>query len=481
MQRRHRLDAVPQIYYNVSSSTLSKWACGVFESLTNKLQEIFDRLGRRGVLTEADVDVALREVRLALLEADVALPVVKDFIKRVRERAIGAEVLKALKPGQMVIKIVFEELQATLGEPGRLNLSGAPPVVIMLVGLQGSGKTTTAAKLALKLRREGRRPYLVAADTYRPAAVDQLKTLGKQLDVPVYDEGTSAAPPDIAERGLRKAREVGAGVLIVDTAGRLQIDERLMTELEQIKARLKPAEILLVADAMTGQEAVKIAEGFHTRIGITGLILTKMDGDARGGAAISMRAVTGVPIKFVGMGEKPDALDQFYPDRMAQRILGMGDMLSLIEKAQEAFDQREAERLSKKLMRAEFNLEDFLAQMQQVKRLGPISQLLSLIPGMSRLKDQINEAEADQSMRKIEAIIRSMTPEERRDPKILNASRKRRIARGAGYINTEKQPERELEGIQEINALLRQFREMQKMMKMFKGGKGDISRLLKGQ
>lgn len=453
----------------------------MFESLTNKLQEIFDRLGRRGVLTEADVDVALREVRLALLEADVALPVAKDFIKRVRERAIGAEVLKALKPSQMVIKIVFEELQATLGEPGRLNLSGTPPVVIMLVGLQGSGKTTTAAKLALKLRREGRRPYLVAADTYRPAAVDQLKTLGKQLDVPVYDEGTSAPPPDIAERGLRKAREVGAGVLIVDTAGRLQIDERLMTELEQIKARLKPAEILLVADAMTGQEAVKIAEGFHARIGLTGLILTKMDGDARGGAAISMRAVTGVPIKFVGVGEKPDALDQFYPDRMAQRILGMGDMLSLIEKAQEAFDQREAERLSKKLMRAEFNLEDFLAQMQQVKRLGPISQLMSLIPGMGRLKDQIDEAEADRSMKKIEAIIRSMTPEERRDPKILNASRKRRIARGAGYINTEKHPERELEGIQEINALLRQFREMQKMMKMFKSGRGDISRLLKGQ
>jgi signal recognition particle subunit SRP54 len=453
----------------------------VFESLTNKLQEIFDRLGRRGVLTESDVDAALREVRLALLEADVALPVAKDFIKRVRERAIGAEVLKALKPSQMVIKIVHEELVTTLGEPGRLNLSGTPPVVIMLVGLQGSGKTTTAAKLALKLRREGRRPYLVAADTYRPAAVDQLKTLGKQLDVPVYDEGTSAAPPDIAERGLRKAREVGAGVLIVDTAGRLQIDERLMTELEQIKARLKPAEILLVADAMTGQEAVKIAEGFHKRVGITGLILTKLDGDARGGAAISMRAVTGVPIKFVGVGEKPDALDQFYPDRMAQRILGMGDMLTLIEKAQEAFDQREAERLSRKLMRAEFNLEDFLAQMQQVKRLGPISQLLSLIPGMSRLKDQIDEAEADRSMKKIEAIIRSMTPEERRDPKLINASRKRRIARGAGYINTEKHPERELEGIQEINNLLRQFREMQKMMKMFKGGRADISRLFKGQ
>ncbi|MBO9309538.1 MAG: signal recognition particle protein [Chloroflexi bacterium] len=452
----------------------------MFESLTNKLQEIFDRLGKRGVLTESDVDAALREVRLALLEADVALPVVKDFIKRVRERAVGAEVLKALKPSQMVIKIVHEELVAALGEPGRLNLSGTPPVVIMLVGLQGSGKTTTAAKLALKLRREGRRPYLVAADTYRLAAVEQLKTLGKQLDVPVYEEGTSAAPPEIAERGLRKAREAGAGVLLVDTAGRLQIDERLMTELEQIKARLKPAEILLVADAMTGQEAVKIAEGFHKRIGITGLILTKMDGDARGGAAISMRAVTGVPIKFIGTGEKPDALDQFYPDRMAQRILGMGDMLTLIEKAQEAFDQREAERLSRKLMRAEFDLEDFLAQLQQVKRLGPISQLLSLIPGMSRLKDQIDEAEADRSIKKIEAIIRSMTPEERRDPRLINASRKRRIARGAGYINTEKHPERELEGIQEINNLLRQFREMQKMMKMFKSGRVDISRLFKG-
>ncbi|MCE7946001.1 MAG: signal recognition particle protein [Chloroflexi bacterium CFX4] len=453
----------------------------MFESLTNKLQDIFDRLGRRGVLSEADVDVALREVRLALLEADVALPVAKDFIKRVRERAIGAEVLKALKPGQMVIKIVFEELQETLGEAGRLNLNGTPPVVIMLVGLQGSGKTTTAAKLALKLRREGRRPHLIAADTYRPAAVDQLKTLGKQLDVPVYDEGTSAPPPEIAERGFKKAQEAGAGIVIVDTAGRLQIDDRLMSELEQIKARLKPAEILLVADAMTGQEAVKIAEGFHGRIGITGLILTKMDGDARGGAAISMRAVTGVPIKFVGMGEKPDALDQFYPDRVAQRILGMGDMLSLIEKAQETFDQKEAERLSKKLMRAEFNLEDFLAQMQQVKRLGPISQLMSLIPGMNRLKDQINEAEADQSMKKIEAIIRSMTPQERRDPKLINASRKRRIARGAGYTNTEKHPERELEGIQEVNALLRQFREMQKMMKMIKGGKMDINRLMKGQ
>ncbi len=451
----------------------------MFESLTNKLQSIFDRLGQRGVLTESDVDVALREVRLALLEADVSLPVAKDFIKRVRERAIGAEVLKALKPGQMVIKIVFEELQATLGEPGKLNLIGPSPRVIMLVGLQGSGKTTTASKLALKLRREGRRPWLVAADTYRPAAVDQLKTLGKQIDIPVYDEGTSAPPPEIAERGFKKARDAGAGVVIIDTAGRLQIDERLMTELEQIKARVQPAEILLVADAMTGQEAVKIAEGFHNRIGITGLILTKMDGDARGGAAISMRAATGVPIKFVGMGEKADALDVFYPDRMAQRILGMGDMLSLIEKAQETFDQKEAERLGRKLLKAEFNLEDFLAQMRQVKKMGPLSQIMGMIPGMNRLKDQIDQEQADKQMKKIEAIICSMTPEERRDPKILNASRKKRVARGAGYFNTPTKPERELEGIQEINQLLKQFREMQKMMKMIRGGKIDLGKMFR--
>jgi signal recognition particle subunit SRP54 len=444
----------------------------MFESLTNKLQGIFDQLGQRGRLTEADVDVALREVRLALLEADVSLPVVKDFIKRIKERAVGADVLKALQPGQMVIKIVYEELIETLGEAGRLNLDGPSPRVIMLVGLQGSGKTSTAAKLALRIRRDGRRPYLIAADTYRPAAVDQIKTLAKQLDVPIYDEGVSAAPPDIVERGFRVARDAGAGVVIIDTAGRLQIDDRLMSELEAIKARTNPAEILLVADAMTGQEAVKIAEGFHQRVGLTGLILTKMDGDARGGAAISMRAVTGVPIKFVTMGEKPDALEQFFPDRVAQRILGMGDMLTLIEKAQESFDQREAERLAKKMMRAEFNLEDFLAQMQQVKKLGPIGQLLDMIPGMNRFKEEIDQVDAEKSMRKIEAIIYSMTVEERRNPKVLNASRKKRIARGAGYYNTEKQPERELEGIQEINQLLKQFREMQRLMKMMKSGRG---------
>jgi len=452
----------------------------MFESLTNKLQGIFDQLGQRGTLTEADVDVVMREVRMALLEADVNLAVVKDFVKRVKERAVGAEVLKALRPGQMVVKIVFEELIETLGEPGKLDLNGPSPRVIMLVGLQGSGKTTTAAKLALRIRKEGRRPYLIAADTYRPAAVDQIKTLAKQLGVPIYDEGTSASPPDICERGVRVARDAGASVVIIDTAGRLQIDDRLMSELEAIKARTQPAEILLVADAMTGQEAVKIAEGFNQRVGLTGLILTKMDGDARGGAAISMRAVTGVPIKFVGMGEKSDALEPFYPDRVAQRILGMGDMLSLIEKAQETFDMKEAERLQRKLLHADFNLEDFLAQMQQVKKMGPIGQLLEMIPGMNRFKDQIDQAEAEKSMRKIEALIHSMTVEERRNPRMLNASRKKRVSRGAGYYNTPQKPEHELEGVQEINQLLKQFREMQKMMKMIKGGRGiDLGRMFR--
>lgn len=443
----------------------------MFESLTNKLQDIFDRLSQRGVLTEAMVDEALREVRFALLEADVSLAVAKDFIKRVRERAIGAEVLKALKPGQMVVKIVHEELVATLGEAGKLNLNGPSPRVIMLVGLQGSGKTTTAAKLALKLRKEGRRPMLIAADTQRPAAVDQLRTLAKQLNIEFYDEGTSATPPDIAYRGFKKAEADGVTVVIIDTAGRLQIDETLMNEVAEIKRRTNPAEVLLVASAMIGQEAVKVAEGFNTKVGITGMILTMMDGDARGGAAISMRAATGVPIKFVGMGEKPDALDVFYPERMAERILGMGDVMTLIEKAQEAFDQKEAERMAKKFMKAEFNLDDFLSQMQQVKKMGPISNLLNLIPGLSRYKEEIENANVDDQFKKLEAIIRSMTPKERRDPGVLNANRKKRIARGAGYVNSEKNPGRELQGIQEINQLLKQFREMQRMMKMVKGGK----------
>ncbi len=452
----------------------------MFEGLTNRLQGIFDKLGQRGKLTEADVDVVMREVRMALLEADVSLSVAKDFVKRVREKAVGADVSKALKPGQMVVKIVHDELLTTLGEPGTLSLSGPSPRVFMLVGLQGAGKTTMAAKLALKLRKEGRRPFLIAADTQRPAAVDQLKTLAKQLQVPIYDEGTSAAPPDICERGLKVARDQGATVVIIDTAGRLQIDDRLMDELVEVKRRTSPAEVLLVADAMTGQEAVRIAEGFNSRVGITGLILTKVDGDARGGAAISMRAVTGVPIKFLGISEKPDGLEVFHPDRLAQRILGMGDIMSLIEKAQETFDEKEAERLQKKFLKAEFNLEDFLSQMQQVKKMGPLGQLMDMIPGMSRFKDQIDSDEAEQQMRKIEAIIRSMTPRERRDPRLLNASRKRRIARGAGYVNTDKSPQRELEGIQEVNALLKQFREMQRLMKMLgKGGRPNLSGMFK--
>lgn len=452
----------------------------MFESLTNKLQGIFDRLSARGTLTEAMVDEALKEIRFALLEADVALPVAKDFVKRVREKAVGAEVHKALRPGQQVVQIVFDELVTTLGERGVLNLAGPSPRVIMLVGLQGSGKTTTAAKLALRIRKEGRRPLLIACDTYRPAAVDQLKSLGKQLSLEVYDEGTSASPPDIAERGFKKAQADGVGVVIIDTAGRLQIDDRLMEELAEIKRRVNPAEILLVADAMVGQEAVKIAEGFNSKIGITGLILTKMDGDARGGAAISMRAVTGVPIKFVGMGEKPDALDYFYPDRTAQRILGMGDMLSLIEKAQEEFDQKVAQDMAEKMMKAKFDLEDFLTQMQQVKKLGPIGNLMNMIPGMSRYKDQINQDDVESNMRRIEAIIRSMTPKERRNPDLLDARRKKRVARGAGYVNTTKKPARELEGVQQINQLLKQFKDMQRMMKAIKTGRINPRDLMRG-
>ncbi|WP_119072367.1 signal recognition particle protein [Aggregatilinea lenta] len=437
----------------------------MFESLSDRLQDVFDQLGRKGKLTEEDVTTALREVRMALLEADVNIKVTKDFIKRVQERAIGAEVQKALKPSQQVIKIVHEELMETLGEPGRLNLSGPSPRVIMLVGLQGSGKTTTAAKLALMLRRDGRRPWLVAGDTYRPAAVDQLVTLAKQLDIPYHEEGTSAAPPDICERGLKKAKEAGATVVILDTAGRLQIDDGMMRELAEIRKRTEPAEVLLVADAMTGQEAVRIAEGFNDQVGLTGLILTKVDGDARGGAAISMRAVTGVPIKYMGTGEKIDAFEPFHPDRLASRILGMGDMLSLIERAEQTFDQREAEKLQKKLLSNDFTLEDFLKQLQQVKKMGPIGQILDMLPGGGRLKQQISfdNEDAQKQLRTVEAIIYSMTPGERRNPRVLNATRKRRVAAGSGT------------SVQEINQLLKQFREMQRLMKTF--GKGKMPKI----
>jgi signal recognition particle subunit SRP54 len=432
----------------------------MFENLSERLQGIFDNLGRVGKLTEKDVDAAMREVRLALLEADVALPVVKDFIKRVKERAIGAEVAKSLKPGQQVVKIVHEELIETLGEAGKLNFSGSTkPHVIMLVGLQGAGKTTTAAKLAVYLRKEGRNPFLIAADTQRPAAVDQVVILAKQVNVPYYEEGTRSRPADIAVNGIKAAREAGAAVAIIDTAGRLQIDDTLMTELEEIKRRTSPAEILLVADSMTGQEAVNIAQGFNSRVGITGLILTKVDGDARGGAAISMREVTQVPIKFLATGEKIDGFEVFYPDRLASRILGMGDVLSLIEKAEEAFDEAEAIKLQKKLMENQFTLQDFLEQLQKIRKMGPISQLMGMIPGMDRMKNQINQEDAEKRMKRVEAIINSMTKNERNNPKVLNASRRRRIATGSGVE------------VRDVNEVLKQFRDMQTLMGQIRKGR----------
>ncbi|HZY43499.1 MAG TPA: signal recognition particle protein [Anaerolineae bacterium] len=442
----------------------------MFDTLTSKLEAIFKKLARHGKLTEADVDEALREVRLALLEADVNFKVVKEFLARVRVRAIGVEVSEALDPAQQVIKIVHDELLETLGTAVPIDLSGSVPHVVMLVGLQGSGKTTTAAKLALKLRSLGQRPLLVAADTYRPAAVTQLETLGKQLNIPVYSQGVEAAPPEICANGLKLAFEQSYSVVILDTAGRLAIDDQLMSELEAIKKIAKPREILLVADAMTGQDAVRTAEEFHRRVNITGLILTKVDGDARGGAAISIRSVTGVPIKFLGVGEKSDALEVFHPDRLATRILGMGDVLTLIEKAEANFDQEQATQAAEKMLSARFDMEDFLAQLQQIKKLGPITGLLDMIPGMGGMKQQIDPHEAEQSLKRIEAIINSMTVKERRQPDLLNGSRKRRIAKGSGTQ------------VQDINQLIKQFRDMQRMMKQLSSGKGrGLASMLRGR
>lgn len=430
----------------------------MFESLGERLQNVFDQLTRRGKLSEADVDTAMREVRLALLEADVNFKVVKNFVQRVRDRAIGQEVMKSLTPGQQVVKIVHEELINTLGEPGRLNLGAQSPAVIMLVGLQGAGKTTMAAKLALHLRKKGSRPLLVAADVYRPAAIDQLQTLGRQLQIPVYAEGITAKPPDLAVKGVKEAANAGHTVVIIDTAGRLNIDEMMMDEIRAIKARVSPIETLLVADAMTGQEAVRVATDFNNAVKLTGLIMTKVDGDARGGAAISMREVTNVPIKYLGVGEKLDALEVFHPDRLAGRILGMGDVLTLIEKAQSEMDQAEAQRAGERLMSGKFDLDDFLKQMQQMKRLGPVSKLMEMIPGMNQAMAGVDMSNAEQELKRIEAIIYSMTLAERRDPSILKASRKRRVAAGSGT------------SVQEINVLLKQFREMQTMMKQMRGG-----------
>jgi len=431
----------------------------MFETLSQRLQEAFRQISGRGKLSEQDVDAALREVRLALLEADVNFAVAKELLARVKQRAIGAEVARSLTPAQQIIKIVHQELIATLGEPAKLDLSGPAPNIIMLVGLQGSGKTTTAAKLAVALRRSGQRPLLVAADTYRPAAVRQLEVLGEQTDIPVHSEGVAVAPPEICRHAVERAKKSAYTAVILDTAGRLHVDEEMMAELQAIKAAVKPSEILLVADAMTGQDAVRVAADFDQQVGITGLILTKVDGDARGGAAISMRAVTGVPIKFLAVGEKLDALEPFYPDRLASRILGMGDMLTLVEKAEAAVDKEEARVLEKKLRSATFDLDDFLKQLRQVRKIGPIGQLMEMIPGFSQISRDVPEDVTEKQMKRVEAIISSMTHEERRHPEVINASRKRRIARGSGT------------SVQDVNLLLSQFRQMRRMMKGLASGK----------
>jgi signal recognition particle subunit SRP54 len=438
----------------------------VFENLTAKLQETFDKLRKRGKLTDKDVDVALREVRLALLEADVNYKVVKTFLSRVKERAIGSEVMRSLTPAHQVIKIVNEELINTLGAAAPLNLSGPSPHVIMLVGLQGSGKTTAAAKLAVRLRKSGQRPLMVAADTYRPAAIDQLEALGKQVDVAVHAEGTEPQPPDICVRAINHAREGAYSTVILDTAGRLQIDDQMMRELEEIKARTKPEEVLLVADAMTGQEAVNVASEFDHRVGLTGVVFTKIDGDARGGAAISIREVTGVPIKFLGTGEKVGDLEPFYPDRLASRILGMGDVLTLIEKAQETIDQEQSMEAAQRVLEGTFTLEDFLKQMQQLKKVGPLGQLLEMFPGMSQFRDQIGAPETDEQFKRVESIIQSMTPAERHDPRIINASRRRRIAQGSGRT------------VQQVNQMLRDFRNVQRMMKRLTSNPREMRNLM---
>lgn len=442
----------------------------MFEALSDRLTDIFGGLRSKGTLTERDVDQAMREIRMSLLEADVNFKVVKEFVSRVKERSVGAEVLQSLTPAQQVVKIVHEELLTVLGEPARLQLSNTPPSVILLAGLQGAGKTTAAAKLAHFLRKQGQHPLLAALDVYRPAAVDQLISLGKQLNIPVYSEGTRADPVKIAANAVQQARKDGNTVVILDTAGRLHIDAEMMREVEQIEQRVKPHEVLLVADAMTGQDAVRAAEEFHRTLSLTGLILTKIDGDARGGAALSIRAVTGVPIKFLGTGEKTDALEPYHPDRLAQRILGMGDVLSLIERAQEQYSEDEAKRLEKKMRTASFDLEDFLQQMRQVRKMGPLSQILEMIPGMRGALKQAGGMPNldDKEIKRVEAIITSMTMQERHNPSLIDGSRRRRIAKGSGT------------SVQEVNQLLNQFKEAQKMMKALTSGKMRIPKGLMG-
>ncbi|HHX61020.1 MAG TPA: signal recognition particle protein [Epulopiscium sp.] len=432
-----------------------------FDNLSSKLQDVFKQLRSKGKLTEKDIKAALREVKLALLEADVNFKVVKEFIAKVQERAMGQEVLQSLTPGQHVIKVVNEELVELMGSTeSKITFASKGITVIMMVGLQGAGKTTTAAKLASLIKSQGKRPLLVAGDIYRPAAIKQLQVVGKQVDVPVFTVENGDNVVEIASAGLEHAKENNNNVVIIDTAGRLHIDEGLMQELKDVKKTTRPHEILLVVDAMTGQDAVNVAKSFDEELGIDGVVMTKLDGDTRGGAALSVRAVTNKPIKFIGMGEKLSDLETFHPDRMASRILGMGDVLTLIEKAQEGIDEDTARALEAKFRKAEFNFEDFLDQMQQIKKMGPISQLMNMIPGLNTAK--LGDVEVDdKQMAYIEAIILSMTPAERQDPKLLNVSRKKRIAKGSGR------------DMQEVNRLIKQFEQMQKMMKQFSGmGKG---------
>ena len=434
----------------------------MFEALSEKLNTAFRRLASKGRLTEKDVDAALREVRLALLEADVNFRVVKDLISRIRERTLQEELLKSLSPGQQVVKITNEEMTVVLGGGvHRLEPADHQPSVALMVGLNGSGKTTTAAKLARHLKQAGQVPVLVAADLRRPAAVQQLETLGKQIDVAVYKGDTGTSATKVARDGVARGAELNASWVIVDTAGRFQIDDELMTEMEGVRDAVSPAETLLVVDAMTGQDGVRCAEEFHSRIGLTGLILAKLDGDARGGAALSITSVSGVPIKFIGTGERADALEQFHPDRLASRILGMGDMLTLIEKAEATFDQQQAVDMVEKIRKDAFDLEDFLGQLQQLEKMGPVSQIMEMLPGLSSVKGKLAPEEIDQGqLKKMESIIYSMTSQERRHPEMVGGSRRRRIAKGSGTTPRE------------INQLLNQFQQVQKMMRMVASGKG---------
>ncbi|MCP3026148.1 signal recognition particle protein [Halobacillus sp. A5] len=440
-----------------------------FEGLSDRLQQSIQKIKGKGKVSEQDVKEMTREVRLALLEADVNFKVVKDFVKRIRERAVGEEVMGSLTPGQQVIKIVKDELTELMGgNESKIAVAQRPPTVIMMVGLQGAGKTTTTGKLANLLRKSyNRKPLLAAADVYRPAAIQQLETLGRQLDMPVHSQGTDADPVDIARQAVDKAKEEHHDYVIIDTAGRLHVDGDLMEELQRIKEAVGPDEIFLVVDAMTGQDAVNVAESFDEQLDVTGVLLTKLDGDTRGGAALSIKAVTGKPIKFAGMGEKLDQLEQFHPERMASRILGMGDMLTLIEKAQTQVDEKQAKDLESKMRNASFTFEDFLEQMDQVKNMGPLDEIINMIPGANKMKGLQNASFDDKQIVHVEAIIQSMTKAERQDPSLMNASRKRRIAKGSGR------------SVSEVNRLLKQFEDMKKMMKQMSNTKGKKGKGMK--